>query len=92
MSTFHVGLKKVVDDSYDIQVGYDLQTQLIEDIKAGLVGNIKKFAVIADSIVNDLYAEPINTALIDSGFQSKVFVFPEGEKSKTRETSEETLH
>lgn len=86
MSTFHVGLKKVVDESYDIQVGYDLQTQLIEDIKAGLVGNIKKFAVIADSIVNDLYAEPINTALIDSEFQSKVFVFPEGEKSKTRET------
>ena len=86
MSSFRVELKKVVDDSYDIQVGYNLQNQLLDDIKSGLVGNIKKFAVITDSIVKDLYAEPINKALVDAGYKSQLFVFPEGEKSKTRET------
>ena len=32
MSTFNVELKKVVDDSYEISIGYDLQEELIDDI------------------------------------------------------------
>ena len=43
MSTFNVELKKVVDDSYEIEVGHGLEQKLISDINAGLVGNIKKF-------------------------------------------------
>ncbi len=85
MKKFRVNLKKVVDDSYDIEVGYELIDSLIQDIKGGLVGKIHKFAVITDSIVRDLYAEPVMKALIESGYQADMFVFPEGEKSKTRE-------
>ena len=85
MSTFRVELKKVVDDSYDISVGYELQGQLIDDIRSGMVGKIKKFAVITDSIVEGLYARPIYDALKEAGYQADMFVFPEGEKSKTRE-------
>ncbi len=85
MSTFRVELKKVVDDSYDISVGYELQNQLIGDIRSGLVGKIKKFAIITDSIVENLYAKPIYDALKETGYQADMFVFPEGEKSKTRE-------
>ena len=56
MSTFRVELKKVVDDSYEVEVGYDLTDHLMEDLKSGLVGKITKFAVITDSIVKELYA------------------------------------
>ena len=34
MSTFQVELKKVVDDSYEIEIGFGLEDKLIEDIKA----------------------------------------------------------
>ena len=51
MSVFQVELKKVVDDSYEIEIGYQLENRLIEDLKKGLVGKIKKFAVITDSTV-----------------------------------------
>ena len=46
MSNFRVELKKVVDDSYDVQIGRDLIPIMVEDIKNGLAGSIKKFAVI----------------------------------------------
>lgn len=88
MSTFNVELKKVVDDSYDIEIGYNLQNQFIEDIKNGLVGNINKFAVVTDTIVKDLYAEDIYNRLLDAGYKAELIVFQEGEKSKTRETKE----
>ena len=54
MSVFQVELKKVVDDSYEIEIGYQLENRLIEDLKNGLVGKIKKFAVITDSTVKEL--------------------------------------
>ena len=56
MSNFHVGLKKVVDDSYDIEIGYGLEEKLVNDLKNGLVGGLHKFAVVTDDIVKDLHA------------------------------------
>ena len=85
MSIINLELKKVVDDSYDIEIGRHLEDTLIRDIKNGLVGKIKRFAVITDSIVNGLYAEPICERLRQEGFTVSSFVIPEGEKSKTRE-------
>jgi 3-dehydroquinate synthase len=86
MSTFNVELKKVVDDSYDISIGYDLSDELIKDLNAGLIGNIKKIAIITDSNVQKLYANKLNDKLISAGYSVNTFVFPAGEKSKTRET------
>lgn len=86
MSVFNVELKKVVDDSYDIEIGYDLKRQLVKDIENGLVGKVKKFAVITDSNVDELYAKPICNMLVEAGYHVDEFVFPAGEKSKTRET------
>ena len=34
MSIFNVELKKVIDDSYEIEIGYELQKKLIADINA----------------------------------------------------------
>jgi 3-dehydroquinate synthase len=85
MSIMNLELKKVVDDSYDIEIGRHLQDTLVEDIKKGLVGSVRRFAVITDSIVNGLYAEAICEKLREQGYLVSSFVIPEGEKSKTRE-------
>lgn len=88
MGTFQVELKKVVDDSYEIEVGFALEDKLVADLQNGLVGRIHKFAVITDSNVKDLYAESILHRLQDAGYQADLFVFEAGEKSKTRQTKE----
>ena len=88
MSVFNVGLKKVVDDSYDIEIGFELQQKLIQDIKNGLVGNIAKFAIVTDSIVKELYADNIHHLLQEAGYSTDIFVFEAGETNKTRKTKE----
>ena len=88
MPNFQVELKKVVDDSYEIQIGHGLLDQLITDLQNGLVGKLHKFAVITDSNVQKLYAEPLQKKLKEAGYQADLFVFPAGEKSKTRKTKE----
>ncbi len=89
MNIFHVDLKKTVDDSYDIETGYSLEEKLISDIQNGLTGTIKKFAVITDSNVKELYAEKIDRMLKNAGYSADLFVFKAGEKNKTRRTKEE---
>lgn len=88
MSIFNVELKKIIDESYEIEIGYELQQKLIDDIKAGLAGKIKKFAVITDSVVKDLYADRIYNLLLQNDYTCDLIVFPAGEKSKTRKTKE----
>lgn len=88
MQTFQVSLKKIVDDSYEIETGYQLEKKLVSDIKAGLVGDIQKFAIITDDIVKDLHAETVLSFLKQAGYQADLFVFAAGEKSKTRRTKE----
>lgn len=89
MSVFHVGLKKIVDESYEIEAGFDLGDKLILDLRNGLVGGIMKFAVITDSVVKDLYAVSIWNKLLSAGYQADLFVFDAGEANKTRKTKEE---
>lgn len=88
MGSFHVELKKVVDDSYDVEIGCGLTEKLIADINNGLVGSINTFAIITDSIVEKLYAEKILSSLIENGYKANMFVFEAGEKNKTRKTKE----
>ena len=65
MSTFHVELKKTVDDSYEIEVGRALGQKLADDLKGGLMGSLHRFALITDSHVETLYAQPICQKLLD---------------------------
>lgn len=88
MANFHVELKKYVDDSYDVEIGFGLSEKLIADINSGLVGDVNTFAIITDSIVEKLYAEKILCSLIDSSYKADMFVFEAGEKNKTRKTKE----
>ncbi|MCD8324215.1 MAG: 3-dehydroquinate synthase [Clostridiales bacterium] len=86
MAKFQVELKRVVDDSYEIEIGYGLIPVLINDIASGLAGKVHKFAVVTDTNVEPLYARPVLVALREKGYQADLFVFEAGEKSKTRET------
>ncbi|MCD8231368.1 MAG: 3-dehydroquinate synthase [Clostridiales bacterium] len=86
MAKFEVELKKIVDDSYEIEIGYGLADVLMQDIKNGLVSSVRKFAVVTDSNVEPLYAVPIMEKLKAAGYQADLFSFEAGEKSKTRGT------
>lgn len=88
MSVFNVELKRMVDDSYDIEIGYNLMNQLVDDLDTGLLGKTRKLAVITDSNVLNPYAKPICEKLVEAGYKVDMFVFPAGEKSKTRQTKE----
>lgn len=85
MSTFRVELRRVVDDTYDVETGYGLVDRLMEDLSSGLMGKLRKCALITDSTVKELYAEKILERLCSAGFSAELFSFPAGEKSKTRE-------
>ena len=89
MSTFHVELKKTVDDSYEIEVGRSLTGKPAEDLKNGLIGSCRRFALITDSNVEKLYALPICRQLLEAGFKGEIFSFPAGEEFKTRTTKAE---
>lgn len=86
MSVFDVTLKKIIDDSYQIEIGFGLMEKLVGDLKAGLLGGRKRLALITDSTVKGLYGETMLGLLQDAGFQAELFDFPAGETSKTRET------
>lgn len=88
MSVFNVELRKIVDDSYEIEVGHELEKKLISDIMNGLVGNIRKFVVVTDSNVRELHADKICSLLAENGYKCDLIVIPAGETSKTRETKE----
>lgn len=86
MSTFQVELKRVVDDSYQIEVGFGLEDKLVNDLKNGLLSGVSRYAVITDSNVLPLYGKPICDRLNVAGLPAEIFSFPAGEESKTRET------
>lgn len=88
MSTYRVELVRTVDDSYNIEIGFGLAKQLIGDLSSGLVGNIRRFAVVTDSNVKPLYADGIYEGLIEAGYIADIITFEAGEKSKTRQTKE----
>lgn len=85
---FYCELKKVVDDSYDIEIGHNLYDTLISDLINGLCGKVKKFAVVTDSVVSELYGRKIYDMIKNAGFNVDMFVIPAGETSKTRQMKE----
>ncbi len=86
MTTFQVELQKVINDSYEIEIGHSLGQRLADDLDAGLLGGARRIAMITDDTVRPFYAEPLCAALCEAGYTAQIFSFPAGEKSKTRET------
>ena len=81
MAVFQVELKKVVDDSYSIEIGHGLTGKLIRDLAGGLAGQIRRFAVITDSTVEPLVCQAADTAALGGGIPGG-FVFVPGRGKK----------
>ncbi len=84
MTTFHVPLKRVVDDSYDVEIGADLFDTLVEDLRRGLAGPVGRYALITDANVEPLYGAELFRRLREHQLPVSLFSFPAGEKFKTR--------
>ncbi|HCW05053.1 MAG TPA: 3-dehydroquinate synthase [Clostridium sp.] len=85
----NIELRRVIDDSYDIEIGENLFNKLIEDLKNNLVNDISKYCIITDDIVAQLYGNRLLELVTSNGFQADIITFPAGEKSKTRQTKEQ---
>ena len=48
MPKFEVELKKIVDDSYEIEIGHGLLDRVVEDLFVGVAGKLHKFAIITN--------------------------------------------
>ena len=88
MSKFYVELKKVVDDSYDIEVGQNLFATLVNDLKGDLGEGINQYAIITDSNVKELYGDSLLEQMKAEGFKVDLISFSAGETSKVRRTKE----
>lgn len=86
MKKINVQIRRVVDNTYDIEVGYDLFNTLIADLKGSLVENVYRYAIITDDTVKALYGDKLLTLMRENGFEVQLFSMPAGEKSKRRET------
>lgn len=86
MPIFNVDLNKQIDDSYQIEIGFDLMDKFIEDLKSGLVKNINKYAIITDSIVEKLYGRTLLAKMQKAFDKVYLFAFTAGEKNKNRQT------
>lgn len=80
MRTIHIKTER----PYAIQVGNGLLQQLPK-LLGRLYGETqnRKFVMITDDIVNQFYADNVQTTLQQAGYMVCKFVFPNGEGSKT---------
>lgn len=83
---FHVPLKKVIDDSYDIEIGRNLMDKLVSDLVSGLTPKATRYALITDSVIKPLYADDLLKKLRAADLTVDLFSITAGEIHKTRET------
>jgi 3-dehydroquinate synthase len=86
MSSFNVQLKRVIDDSYEIEIGRNLFKKLAADIRNGIISNVSKIAILTDSVVKEIYGEQMLDELRQNNLRSELFVVQSGESNKTRES------
>ncbi|MCD7837271.1 MAG: 3-dehydroquinate synthase [Lachnospiraceae bacterium] len=89
MKTIDVKIEKIINNSYEIEIGYNLFGKLVYDITQGLVTNVHKYAIVTDSNVAGLYGYNLLNLMIKQGLSVEMYTIPAGEKSKTRENKAE---
>lgn len=89
MQTINVKIEKVINNSYEIEIGYDMFEKLVDDIKHKIVTNVYRYAIITDSNVAALYGYRLFELMKKQGFNVDIYSIPAGEKSKTRENKAE---
>lgn len=69
---------------YDVVIGSGLLEKSGELIANAVKG--RKAVIVTDDIVNSLYTQRLLNSMTKSGFTADVFVFPNGEESKSHKT------
>lgn len=69
---------------YDVVIGKGLLENAGELIANTIKG--RKAVIVTDDIVNSLYTEKLTASMAKAGFTTDVFVFPNGEESKSHKT------
>ncbi len=72
------------DRSYPIQIGQGILTDIGAKLEKLHVG--KRFCVISDDHVSDLYGKVVMESLAAAGLVAELITFPRGEKNKTLAT------
>src|SRR3989338_1627575 len=80
-NVMRISLRREVDESYSIIFGNELFPQIAEDLRSEPIGS--RYAIVTDSNVRELYAEPLEDTLRDRGLEVQTFSFVAGEKNKT---------
>jgi len=80
-------LKKRINDSYRINIEKNVSRKIPEYLKETGLGI--KYAIITDTIVENLFAKKLQNALKRNGIKSEIFTIKKGETSKTLKTIEE---
>ncbi len=84
-----INLERKIDESYGIIIGSNLFPRIAQDLKQLRLGS--KHAIVTDSNVRDLYADPLLKELRQAGLECTLFSFQAGEESKKREVSDEVI-
>ena len=85
MKRMSVKIEKYVNNSYEIEIGYNLFGNLIQDLIEMFQESVHKYAIITDSNVEILYGRYLLQLMHESGLDTDLFTIPAGEASKTRE-------
>lgn len=81
-----LNLRRVLDESYDIIIGYNLLERIPLDLKENPIGD--KYAIITDSSIRGLYGETLLNSFLEEGISACLIDFPQGEESKSLSTVE----
>lgn len=75
-----LNLKRIVDESYDILIGFGLLDEIPLDLKNRPVGS--RYAIITDNELRRIYGERLLKRFHEAGLEAHLIDFPAGEESK----------
>jgi len=84
VEVLRLSLKRFVNESYDILIGFGLFNKISSDLKEKPLGN--KYAIITDSTLRSIYGEKLLARLNQEGLKACLIDFPAGEESKNLAT------
>ena len=84
IENIRLNLQRVIDESYDILIGYGLLENIPLDLKRNPLGN--KYAIITDSNLKDLYGEKLLERFREENLNACLIDVPAGEESKSLDT------
>jgi len=83
--TLYVNIGQPYQYSYDIIIGSNILSEAGSLIRGTVTKRTKKAVIVTDDVVHDLYAETVADSIKNAGFAAEIFVFPNGEQSKSHE-------